>query len=68
MGIPFHNLTGTPPGSFVVGVGGGVSVRVTKVDDSVFIRVGEIDSVALRLARVLVGVTFVDMLAVSLSI
>jgi hypothetical protein len=68
IGISFHNLAGTPPGSLVVGVGGGVPVRVTIVDEEVFVRVVENEGVVPRLTRVLVGVIFVERLVASFSI
>jgi len=59
IGISFHNLTGTPPGSLVVGVGGGVPVRVTEVDESVLVCVAENEDFVPRSTRVFVEVDFV---------
>lgn len=57
MGISCQTFSGTPPGSLVVGVGGGVPVRVTEIDESVPVFAEDIEGVALR-TSVLVVVTF----------
>lgn len=62
MGISFQTFSGTPPGSLVVGVGGGVPVRVTKVEESGLVFAEGVVGVAPRLTRVLVGAVFVGSL------
>ncbi len=56
IGISFHNLTGTPPGSLVVGVGGGVPVRVIEVSEGDLVGVTDFEDLVPRSARVLVEV------------
>jgi len=60
-------LTGTPPGSLVVGVGGGVPVRVTEVDERVLVCVAENEDFVPRSTRVFVEVDFVAKLVDSFS-
>jgi hypothetical protein len=68
MGISFHNSTGTPPGSLVVGVGGGVPVLVTEVDESVLVFVGEFEAGVLRFPGVFVEAIFVETMVGSVPV
>jgi len=68
IGISFHNLTGTPPGSLVVGVGGGVPVRVTEVDERVLVCVAENEDFVPRSTRVFVEMDFVAKLVDSFPV